>query len=543
MSVQSAALNTVAHRPVGADAGPATGAVGQKTVQSATPGPARQASAAGAQGTGFFAGAKALFTRLMAPSAETLIKRTNQSVQQGLQATGRQTGQLINALKQPGVNAATVLKLVSGMPNAAGPATRSGVPFATLIKDRVDVQIKQITNLADLTALRNGLSQPPCNESHDPTVSALRNAVNDKLDLLQNLDFKAVMTSGDPLVKSAFRAHANADFTSPNLDFLEAVAKFKNLPSLPAAQAMADRFFFGAEPQVDISGPLSTELRSALADIRQAQQPGASDAQKAASADQLLHLFDKTNAVVSNEARSGSFTNFKVDLSGKLPAVLQTSAQAAVALNVIERSAETAVEQNPNTHMRNPGVGSGVDASFWGDLDRAQYTIKDASGSQAKLLDRVSYNASDATNQVQQKLASVQQLRQLTGANPAMLMMVTKLANQSILTGAMMALRLPASPFKLPDGSAGIPVFPTNSATTNYTLSPGRNGAVVIGVEFKVNRDVDLFQNPVTGATQPLDPSGTSFNARLEITVEANLQVSVSRQAEFDYTSKLATPS
>jgi hypothetical protein len=102
---------------VGADAGPATGAVGQKTVQSATPGPARQASAAGAQGTGFFAGAKALFTRLMAPSAETLIKRTNQSVQQGLQATGRQTGQLVNALKQPGVNAATVLKLVRGINN------------------------------------------------------------------------------------------------------------------------------------------------------------------------------------------------------------------------------------------------------------------------------------------------------------------------------------------------------------------------------------------------------------------------------------------
>ena len=540
MSVNGASANNLSRPPVGADASPATGTVGQKTVQSATPLPARQVSAAAAQSTGFFAGAKAFFSRRMAPSAETLIKRTNKSVQQGLQAAGRQTGQLINALKQPGVNAATVLKLVSGMPNAAGPATRSGVPFATLIKDRADVQIKQITNLADLTALRNGLNQPPCNESHDPTVSALRNAVNDKLGLLRNLDFKQVMTSGDPLVKSAFRAHVNTDFTSHDLDFLEAVAKFRNLPSLPAAQDMADRFFLGAEHQVSISGPLSTELRTALTDIRQAQQPSASAAQKAASADQLLHLFDKTNEVVTSEASSGSFTQFKLALSGSLPAALQTSAQAAVALNATERSAEVAVEQDPTKENLNPGAGSGVDSVFWGDVNRANYTIKDAGGSRANLLDRATYVASSATDRVQQKLASIQQLQQLTGANPAMLMMVTKLANQSILKGFMEAERLPTSPFKLPDGSAGMPVYPTGAEDVSYTLSPGRNGAVVISAELTVNRDIGHFMNPTTGAMQALDASGTSFTARLEITVEANLQVRVSRQAEFECTAKLA---
>jgi hypothetical protein len=536
MSVNIAAPNTLTHPPVGANAGPATGTLGQKTVQSAVPLPAHQVSAAPAKGGGFIA----FFSRLMAPSAETLIKRTNKSVQQGLQAAGRQTGQLINALKQPGVNAASVLKLVSGMPHAAGPATRSGVPFATLIKDRVDVQIKQITNLADLTALRNGLNQPPCNQSHDPTVSALRNAVNDKLGLLRNLDFKAVMTSGDPLVKSAFRAHVKADHTSPNMDFLEAVAKFKNLPSLPAAQAMADRFFFGAEPQVDISGPLSTEMRSALTDIRQAQQPGASDAQKAVTADQLLHLFDKTSARVSYETSAGSFTNFRVALSESLPAALQTTAQAAVALNVTERGAEAAEEQDPTKETKNPGAGSGVDTVFWGDLNRAHYTIKDAGGNQANLLDRITYVASSATDRVQQKLASVQQLQQLTGANPAMLMMVTKLTNQSMTAGIQHALASPASPFRLPDGSPGMPVYPNGSEDVSYTLSPGRNGAVVISAELVVNREIAHFMNPATGAMQALDPLGTSFKARLEVTVEANLQVRVSRQAEFECTAKLA---
>jgi hypothetical protein len=74
----------------------------------------------------------------------------------------------------------------------------------------------------------------------------------------------------------------------------------------------------------------------------------------------------------------------------------------------------------------------------------------------------------------------------------------------------------------------------------SYTLSPGRNGAVVISAELVVNREIAHFMNPATGAMQALDPLGTSFKAKLEVTVEANLQVRVSRQAEFECTAKLA---
>lgn len=534
MQVNISAPGALTHAPVNADAGRATGTLGARTVQSATPLPARATATATAPEKGFLANAKAFFSRLTAPSEQTLIKRSNQSVQKGLQAAGRQTGQLVNALKQPGVNAAAISKLVSGMPNAAGPAVQSGVPFAALIKDRADAQIKQITNLADLSALRNGLNQPPCNESHDPTVCALRNAVNDKLSLLRNLDFNQVLTSGDPLVKAAFRAHVSADFTGPNLDFLQEVAKFKSSPSLSAAQGLADRFFLGAEPPVDISDALTTELRTALTEIRQAQQPSATAAQKVAADERLLHIFDTSNARVSYEASAGSFTNFKGALSPSLPANLQTSAQSMVAANVAERSADAAVEKFPTEERGVRGLGSGADNVFWVDLNRANYSVKDASGSKASLLDRATYADSSGGDQTQQKLASIQRLQQLTGANPAMLMMVTKMANQSMLAGAILALATPTSPFRLPDGTAGMPVYPPNSEDISYTIAPGRLGAVVISAEITVDHGISNFINPTNGEMKALDPSGTSFKARIEVTVEANLQVRVSRPAEFE---------
>ena len=183
------------------------------------------------------------------------------------------------------------------------------------------------------------------------------------------------------------------------------------------------------------------------------------------------------------------------------------------------------------------GAQTGVRQALWLDLPRAEYTVRQDDGNTSTLIDRGADAALLASAQREPVLmAAVAKLRDLTGPNPALLLLVSEFANQNALAGLIQGLGSADSPARMPDGTAGIPMNGTER--TAYSFESDGDDGVLMRIDYSV-AGASHFMG-TDGSLAALDPATSHFNASVELRFDSQLQVSVSDPVRFNYNLQVA---
>ena len=183
------------------------------------------------------------------------------------------------------------------------------------------------------------------------------------------------------------------------------------------------------------------------------------------------------------------------------------------------------------------GAQTGVRKALWLDLPRAEYTIRQDDGTTSTLIDRGANAGLLASDQREPVLmGAVAKLRDLTGPNPALLLLVSEFANQNALAGLIQGLGSADSPVRLPDGRGGTPMNGTER--TAYSFESDGDDGVLMRIDYSM-AGASHFMG-IDGSSAALDPAASHFNASVELRFDSQLQVSVSDPVSFNYNLQAA---
>ena len=191
-------------------------------------------------------------------------------------------------------------------------------------------------------------------------------------------------------------------------------------------------------------------------------------------------------------------------------------------------------------HTLPGGVQTGVHKQLWLDLPRANYAIKGADGATSVLInvDRIALSTLPDVERESLLMGAVGKLRDLTGANPALLLLVSEFACQTSMVGMMQGLGSADSPVRMPDGTAGTPMNGTESTAFSFE-SDGDDG-VLMRIDYSIASPSHFMGSD--GSSAALDPTASHFNASVELRFDSQLQVSVSDPVSFNYNLQVAEP-
>lgn len=191
-----------------------------------------------------------------------------------------------------------------------------------------------------------------------------------------------------------------------------------------------------------------------------------------------------------------------------------------------------AVLEGPGTPYRlEGGESTGVSDGLWLDLPRARYAIRQDDGTARSLLDTDNLAPGGTPERVGQLLGGVDQLRALCGGSPALLMALSRLANQNLLAGIQQALMSGDSPIRLPDGTPGRLMGPER---ITYTVGSDGEGGLVLRCDYAIH-GATHFMDPATGRVIELEPGGSGAHFTLEVAIGPDGQARVSDPVQFLY--------
>lgn len=191
-----------------------------------------------------------------------------------------------------------------------------------------------------------------------------------------------------------------------------------------------------------------------------------------------------------------------------------------------------AVLEGPGNEFRlEGGEGTGVSDALWLDLPRARYAIRQDDGRTRSLLDLPALAPGGTPERVGQLLGGVGSLRALCGGDEALLMTLSKLANQNLLAGVQQALMSGDSPVRLPDGTPGRLMGPER---ITYTVGSDGDGGLLLRCDYAIH-DATHFMDPASGRVTELEPGGSRAHFTVEVAIGADGQARVSDPVQFLY--------
>lgn len=199
------------------------------------------------------------------------------------------------------------------------------------------------------------------------------------------------------------------------------------------------------------------------------------------------------------------------------------------------------MEASPSPlHTLPGGAQTGVRQQLWLDLPRADYAIKQADGATSALigLDRKALGELPVIEREPWLMGAIGKLRDLTGSNPALLLLVSNFACQTSMVGMVQGLGSADSPVRMPDGTAGIPMNGTES--TAFLFESDGDDGVLVRIDYSI-AGASHFMG-TDGSSAALDPAASHFNASVELRFDSQLQVSVSDPVSFNYNLQAAEP-
>ncbi|HZY20492.1 MAG TPA: hypothetical protein VFE82_18630 [Ramlibacter sp.] len=223
---------------------------------------------------------------------------------------------------------------------------------------------------------------------------------------------------------------------------------------------------------------------------------------------------------------------------------VSTDGRVNVKIGVAGPAAQKIFQQNlaavaagrPPEHVE-AQLGTGVCEAFWKDLPRAHYVVREDGGTRS-LLERAA-RADDAPAREGQLRAAIAQVRALAGGSDALLMHLSRYANQNLLAGIQEMMLSPESPVRLPDGTPGRLMGPER---ITYTMGRDGEDGLSLRVDYAI-RAADFFMDPAGGTMHPLDPQGSHAHFTFEIAIAPDGQARVSDPLQFLYELQPGSPS
>ena len=171
-----------------------------------------------------------------------------------------------------------------------------------------------------------------------------------------------------------------------------------------------------------------------------------------------------------------------------------------------------------------------VSQAFIADLTRDDYRIADDNGQHALFDPQV--GGRDAAIQ-----AALTQLDQLTGGNPELMLLASRLAHQGSLAGLIHALGSQQSPLRLDDGTPGRLMGPEHTA---YTFSSDDEGGLLLRVDYSVHNATHFLPSPRNaseGIGRPVELDAPQSSAQFGFTLHigADLSVQISEPLRYSY--------
>lgn len=133
-------------------------------------------------------------------------------------------------------------------------------------------------------------------------------------------------------------------------------------------------------------------------------------------------------------------------------------------------------------------------------------------------------------------------VRDLTGSNPALLLLVSEFASQTSLVGMMQGFGSADSPARMPDGTTGIPMNGTERTAFSFESDGDGDGddGVLMRIDYSVAGTSHFMGTD--GSSAALDPAASYFKASVELRFDSQLQVSVPDSVRFNYNLQVAGP-
>lgn len=180
------------------------------------------------------------------------------------------------------------------------------------------------------------------------------------------------------------------------------------------------------------------------------------------------------------------------------------------------------------------GKSLGVAQIFRSDIGRATYRIQTGEDEFTPVINRTGWNNISKNEQDERTQVAVELLKELTGGDEEMVMLISQRAHQGMAAPIEFALNSPDSFVRLPDGT---PVTLGGDEAKTYTFSKKEDGSIVMRYENRIEKARNYF-NPSLERPVNIDPEGSHLTVSYELTFTPDKQVVISSPVSFSYAIK-----